>query len=54
MNPYDCCTFNKMISGKQITIHFHKDNLKVLHVDEEVVEQEIEIINIKFRTQTQE
>jgi hypothetical protein len=29
-NCYDRCTFNKMIDGNQITIHFHVDDLKYL------------------------
>ena len=52
MNPYDHSTFNKMVNGKQITIQFHVDNLKLLHFNEEVVKQEVEKINNKFRTQT--
>ena len=43
-----------MINHQQITIQFHMNNLKILHVYEEVVKQEIEQINNKFRNQTQE
>lgn len=29
INPYDCCTFNKKINNKQMTIQFHIDDLKL-------------------------
>ena len=32
-NKYDMCTFNKMVNGKQITVQFHVDDLKVSHKD---------------------
>ena len=28
-NEYDMCTFNKMVNGKQITVQFYVDDLKV-------------------------
>jgi hypothetical protein len=38
LNPYDWCVTNKMVSGKQCTILWHVDDLKIWHVDPEVVE----------------
>ena len=34
VNPYDTCVANKMVNGKQMTIIWHVDNLKVSHVNE--------------------
>ena len=36
-NPYDQCVVNKTINGKQATIAFHVDDLKISHSDPEVV-----------------
>ena len=33
INPYDPCVANKMVNGKQITVIWHVDDLKVSHVD---------------------
>ena len=33
INPYDCCVANKMVNGKQCTILWHVDDLKISHVD---------------------
>ena len=33
LNPYDSCVANKMINGKQCTILWHVDDLKISHVD---------------------
>ena len=38
INPYDWCVANKMINGKQCTIGWHVDDLKISHVDLEVVD----------------
>ena len=32
LNPYDPCVANEMVDGKQMTVVWHVDNLKVLHV----------------------
>ena len=37
INPYDFCVANKNINGKQCTIVWHVDDLKVSHVDPAVV-----------------
>ena len=37
MNPYEPCLWDKDIDGKQFTIIFHVDDLKLLHVDPSVV-----------------
>ena len=33
LNPYDPCVENKMIGGKQVSVCWHVDNLKVFHVE---------------------
>ena len=33
INPYDPCVTNKMVNGKQMTVIWHVDDLKVSHVD---------------------
>jgi len=38
MNPYDSCVANKVINGKQCTIAWYVDDLKISHVDPRVVE----------------
>ena len=37
LNPYDPCVANKTINGKQMTIVWHVDDLKISHVDPEEV-----------------
>jgi hypothetical protein len=38
VNPYDQCMVNKIIKGKQCTIIWHVDNLKLSHVRQSVLE----------------
>jgi hypothetical protein len=47
-NPYDWCVANKVIDGKQCTIVWYVDDLKISHVDPKVVDQQIEMINGEF------
>ena len=42
VNPYDICTMNKIINGSQATIMFHVDDLKISHIDPNIV---TEIVN---------
>ena len=37
-NPYDWCVVNKKINGKQCKILWHVDDLKILHIDPNVVD----------------
>jgi hypothetical protein len=48
INPYDWCVANKMINGKQCTILWHVDDLKISHVDSGVVTNIIELIDGEF------
>ena len=38
-NPYDFCVVKKSINGKQCTIGWHVDDLKISHSEESVVEE---------------
>ena len=37
INPYDWCVANKTVNGKQISVVWHVNDLKISHVDKEVV-----------------
>ncbi len=41
VNPYDSCIWNKMVSGKQLTICFHVNDCKLSHVTSQVLEDTI-------------
>jgi len=47
-NPYDKCVANKIIDGKQCTIIWHVDDLKISHMDKAVVEEIVACINKRF------
>ena len=47
-NPYDACVMNKIINGKQCTILWHVDDLKISHVDPEVVTEMIDLLEKEF------
>ena len=42
LNPYDPCVANKTVNGKQLTLLWHVDDLKVSHVDKLVVTKFLE------------
>ena len=48
VNPYDWCVANKMVSGSQLTITWHVDDLKISHVDKEVLEDLLKQLNGTF------
>jgi hypothetical protein len=48
-NPYDKCVVNKMIKGKQCTIIWHVDDLKLSHVQQDVLEDIAKKLNAKYR-----
>ena len=51
INPYDTCVANKMINGKQCTILWHVDDLKISHVDSNEVTKIIELLSASFGTE---
>jgi hypothetical protein len=42
LNPYDPCVASKMVNGKQFTITWHVDDLKLSHADENEVTKTID------------
>ena len=48
INPYNWCVANKILNGKQITIVWHVDNLKISHEDHKVVTELINKIDFKY------
>lgn len=48
INPYNWCVANKMIEGKQCTILWHVNDLKILHEDPEVVTSIIKLLDNEF------
>ncbi len=42
LNPYDPCVANKQVKGEQLTVCFHVDDCKILHVIPKVVDETIE------------
>ena len=48
VNPYDSCVANKTIDGKQCTIVWHVDDLKIAHVSKKVVNAVIAQLEQKY------
>ena len=48
INPYDWCIANKTINGKQCTIVWHVDDLKVSHKQTSVVDEKISYLRTKY------
>jgi hypothetical protein len=48
LNPYDPCVTNKMVKGKQLTIAWHVDDLKVSHVLPSVVTRMAEWLKSQY------
>jgi hypothetical protein len=42
LNPYDPCVANKHVKGEQVTVCFHMDHCKILHLIPKVVDKTIE------------
>jgi hypothetical protein len=49
LNTYDPCVANTMVNGKQFTITWHVDNLKLSHVDIKEVDNTIEWLKSIYR-----
>ena len=48
INPYDWCVANKTVKGKQLTIVWYVDDLKISHVDSRIVSGIIRKLNKKY------
>jgi hypothetical protein len=51
-NPYDSCVVNKMVDGKQLTVAWHVDDLKISHVSAKVVDDLIADLDSEFGKET--
>jgi hypothetical protein len=51
-NPYDSCVVNKIINGKQCTNIWHVDDLKLSHVEQQVLKDIAKKLNAKYGQQT--
>jgi hypothetical protein len=51
-NPYDSCMVNKMVHGKQLTVAWHVDDLKILHVSTKVVDDLIANLDSELGKET--
>jgi len=47
-NPYDACTMNKIVNGKQLIIVWHVDDCKISHEDSDVVDDTIRKLEEHF------
>ena len=50
VSPYGWCITNKMLHGKQCTITWHMDNLKILHMEKTVLDELITQLDDEFGT----
>ena len=48
INPYDWCVANKMVNGKQLTVLWHVDDLKISHVSAQVATNFIDQVDGEF------
>ena len=48
VNPYDWCVVNKNINGKQCTVGWHVDDLKISHHDSRVVDDILHQLNERY------
>jgi len=48
VNPYDRCVANKIIDGKQCTVLWHVDDIKISHVNENIVTSVIKYLSEKY------
>ena len=48
INPYDWCVANKSIDGKQCTVLWHVDDLKISHIENDVVTDVISQLDDEF------
>jgi hypothetical protein len=48
INPYDECVANKTVNGKQCTVLWHVDDLKISHVDSAVVDDILRMLDERY------
>jgi hypothetical protein len=47
-NPYDHCVMNKTVNGRQLTVAWHVDDIKVSHMEVAVVDEFIDMMEEEF------
>ena len=52
-NPYDKCTWNKIVNGEQLTVVFHVDDLKASHKEQAVLDEFIKQLKDIFGKQNE-
>ena len=52
-NPYDCCVMNKNVRGKQSTVVWHVDDLKISHVEGKANEELLAKLNEWYGEETE-
>jgi hypothetical protein len=50
INPYDPCVTNKIIEGKQMTICFHVDDYKLIHLKKTVMDRMIGYLRQEYES----
>ena len=48
LNPYDNCVANLVVNGKQCTVLWHVDDIKISHEDESVIEGVLDQLNEEY------
>ena len=48
VNPYDWCVANKTVNGKQVTVTWHVDDLKISSVDGALIDELITSLDARF------
>jgi hypothetical protein len=51
-NPYDSCVMNKTVNGKQSTVLWHVDDLKISHVEGSANESVLDALNMRYGKET--
>lgn len=52
LNPYDMCVANKIVNDNQLTILWYVDDLKISHVEKQIVEDTVKELEGHFGTLT--
>ena len=47
-NRYDSCMVNKMVGGRQLTVAWHVDDLKISHEEEDALDEFISMMEVEF------
>jgi hypothetical protein len=48
LNPYNLCVANKMVDGKQMTVVWHVDDLKISHMSKQVIDGLLDYLRSKY------